>query len=356
MIHFELGSNPDYFFEEQNVLRLSRKDGEQKYDNALADSPRFWKLSLLALCSVLSSCGAAQPQWYKNLETARQLCLLDRIDQSDSLLRETKKQSTKGGVCPERYQDSKQVVTSFTGELSSLADCWAVHGRYQEAEALCHEALGIARSHADRTSVLAPLRALAKIFEMQKKFAQAQTIRVDIVKMPGATLDDFYRLGDSYLAEGKLVSAKAVYEKAIAEETKLPIKSPMLGDHLNKLGRCVFLEGDYDQAEKLYKQALNYEPTSLENERGDGYLAKDLRPIAELYVAKGEYEKAEPFYRHSLSGSLNYLPAEQVVILRAYAAVLRKLNRLKEAELREQQAKAKEHAIARLPSEPQYYE
>jgi len=314
---------------------------------------------LVMISVLLSACSVSEPAWFKNLEEARKLCSLGKLSESQEMLNETEKSITKDGYCPTPYiSPGRASPTTYTGELASLSDCLSFHGLFPQAESLAHRALNIAEKNPRNANLLAPLRALALILEEQKKYKDAEAMRTRIVARSDSSLQDLYQLGDLYVLEHKLSEAKLLYEKAIGIEEKQTVKSPLLSELLNKLGRCYYLAGDFKNAEKIYQKALNFEPTSLENERGDSYSAKDLRPMADLYRAEGELTKAEVFYRHSLSGNLGYTNKEESEILTSYAQLLRQMHRISEAEMREAQAKKKAEADAQSEKSytPQVFE
>jgi tetratricopeptide (TPR) repeat protein len=309
---------------------------------------------IISFCPVLSSCSGSEPSWFADLEQARHLCASGNLGESEALLLKAQKASAKTGHCPPPYfsvgQSGRTAVT-YSGELAALADCYAFRGRAAEAQALLSNAINSAKNDPKNANVLAPMRALASIYESKKKYALAEPVRISITSLPHASLEDSYRLGDLYLAENKMTEAESIYIKALAIEEKQEVRSAQMSDHLNKLGRCYFLQGNLDQAEKLYKRALEYDPLAHESDRGDSFNAKDLRPMAELYCAKGELPKAEAFYRQSLSGALEYTPGEQVQILTDYARLLRTMKRVSEAEIREGQARNKSLEAASAPHE-----
>jgi tetratricopeptide (TPR) repeat protein len=168
-------------------------------------------------------------------------------------------------------------------------------------------------------------------------------------KMSTASLEDFYVLGDCYVAQGNFKGAESVYSAAIKKEEDLTVKSAEMPAHLNKLGHCYFLEHKYDEAEKIYKQSLAYSPAGS-SERGDTFAAKDLQPLADLYFAKGDFDKAEIYYRDSLSGNINISLPQRIALLKSYAKVLRQEHRDQDAQEREAQASKREQELAtKLP-------
>jgi tetratricopeptide (TPR) repeat protein len=313
----------------------------------------------LSASFVLASCSQYVPDWLTNLEEARHLCAAGNLDQAKALLQKTRVSVLHSGGCPAPFfRIGQSTPTTYTEELAALCDCFAAHGLTSDAESLLKDAISLAKSNPDRTNVVAPMRALASLYEKQKDYKAAEPVRVEILSLRQANLEDQYALGDCYLIENKLAQAESIYKKALAIETKQSVKSSSLTEHLNKLGRCYFLRGDLSEAEKVYKQALDYDPLYHESDRGDSFTAKDLRPMAELYYAKGDLIKAEAYYRQSLSGTPEYSPGEQAEILTDYAKVLRRMHRVKEAEIREDQAHKKSLDAAETPHKyaPQSYE
>jgi tetratricopeptide (TPR) repeat protein len=314
-------------------------------------------LLLACVCLLTTACSAQEPSWYVDLEQARKLCATGNLAESKALLAKTQEAIAKAGQCPAPYLVYQSPVT-YTGELASLADCIAFHGQVTEAEALLNSAIKLGENDPQNANLLAPLRALASVYEKNKQFALAEPIRIRITTLPHASPEDTYQLADLYTAERKFAQAESIYMKNLALEEAQPVKSASTAVHMNELAHCYFLEGKLDQSEKLYRAALDYNPLAHESERGDGFTAKDLRPMAELYVAKGDLEKAEAYYRQCLSGTLEYTPAEQAKILSDYAKVLRSMKRLNEAENREAQASQKslEAANSPIPYVQTYYE
>jgi len=298
----------------------------------------------VSIASVLASCSGSEPEWFVDLERARQLCAAGKLDQSQALLAKTQETIEKSAQPPAPFRPigpAYQPTVTYSGELASLADCFSFHGRAAEAEKILKAAINLPENDPQNANALAPLRALATVYERDKKYALAEPIRVRIAALPHASLEDSYSLADLYLAENKLTEAESIYKKDLAIEEAQQVKAATTADHMNSLGRCYFLQGKLDKAEKLYKTALDYNPLAHESERGDGFTAKDLRPIAEFYLAKGDLEKAEAYYRQALSGGLEYTAEEQADILKNYAKVLRSMKRTSEAEMREAQARNK---------------
>jgi tetratricopeptide (TPR) repeat protein len=318
---------------------------------------KVFSLFVLLVLS-LSSCSLSRisqkaPIWFQDMEKARAYCANGEMTEAENAVGEANAHAKSEGGCPEPYHDlssSQATPSTFPGELATLAHCFAAHGHFSEAEHLCTDAITIAESNPTRANLCSPLRALAQINLSQGKNSEATALMERATKLPTASLDDFYALGDSYLAQGNLKSAKEIYSATIKKEEDLSVKSPNLPLHLNKLGRCYFLEHNYDQAEKIYLQALAYTPVGG-SERGDTFDGKDLQPLADLYFAKGDLDKADTYYRDSLSGNTFIALPERVALLKNHAKLLRQMNRLDEAKAREEQAKRREKELAQhLPT------
>ncbi len=108
----------------------------------------------------------------------------------------------------------------------------------------------------------------------------------------------------------------------------------------NVAGMEAYQEGRYAEAEKRWLAALeeaeNFGPD-------DERLATSLSNLAELYRAQGQYAEAEPLYRRALFVLTKALGPDHpnvATTVENYAALLRKLNRETEAEKMEARAKA----------------
>ncbi len=311
-------------------------------------------LSLIALITLcLSGCSLSRlsekaPLWFQDMERARAFCGKGDMTNAEAALSEGSAHAKSQGGCPEPYHDlnsSPEPPSTFPGQLATLAHCFASHGHFSEAEHLCAIAIELAESNPTRANLCSPLRALAQINLSQGKNNEATALMERATKLPTASLEDFYTLGDCYLAQGNIKSAKETYSATVKKEEGLRVKSPDLPIHLNKLGRCYVLERNYDQAEKIYLQALAYTPVG-DSERGDTFNGKDLQPLADLYFAKGDLDKADTYYRDSLSGNTFISLPQRVVLLKSHAKLLRQMNRTDEANAREKQAAQREKELA----------
>jgi len=70
-------------------------------------------------------------------------------------------------------------------------------------------------------------------------------------------------------------------------------------DSLNNLAQTLYVQGNYDEAELLFKRSLEI----LEKTLGQNYseVASSLNNLAELYQAQGKHAQAEPLFKRSLA-------------------------------------------------------
>ncbi len=101
-----------------------------------------------------------------------------------------------------------------------------------------------------------------------------------------------------------------------------------------------YQQADYAEAEKLFLAALKEAEKFGEQ---DPRFATSLNNLAELYLAQGKSEQAEPLYRRALAIREKALGPEHPLVatfLEMYAGLLHKLNRDAEADKMEARARA----------------
>ncbi|WP_013325063.1 tetratricopeptide repeat protein [Gloeothece verrucosa] len=102
-----------------------------------------------------------------------------------------------------------------------------------------------------------------------------------------------------YYSQGRYEQAEPLYKQA------LELRKRLLGDNhpdvassLNNLAGLYYSQGRYEQAEPLYKQALELRKRLLGDNHPD--VASSLNNLAGLYSSQGRYEEAEPLYKQAL--------------------------------------------------------
>merc|ERR1719409_501169 len=68
---------------------------------------------------------------------------------------------------------------------------------------------------------------------------------------------------------------------------------------MNNLGGLLYVKGDYDAAEPLYRRALAICEVALGYEHPD--TATSMNNLAGLLESKGDYDAAEPLYRRAVA-------------------------------------------------------
>ena len=74
---------------------------------------------------------------------------------------------------------------------------------------------------------------------------------------------------------------------------------PDVATSLNNLALLYKTQGDYAKAEPLYKRSLSIKEKALGPNHPS--VATSLNNLAALYKTQGDYAKAEPLYKRSLS-------------------------------------------------------
>jgi tetratricopeptide (TPR) repeat protein len=108
---------------------------------------------------------------------------------------------------------------------------------------------------------------------------------------------------------------------------------------LNNLGRLYFEQRRYGEAGPLYARSLAMVQASLG--RDHPKVARRLVNLAELHFATGKHSEADACYQRALAiEEKAFGPRHSTTVsrLRAYAAMLRKMHRIQEAEAAEARA------------------
>jgi tetratricopeptide (TPR) repeat protein len=309
-------------------------------------------LAQALIAFALGGCTQSDPAWYVYMEEARHACALHDEKATKQALAQAKAEAQKSGGCPAPLSDppaAPREPRTYTGELCSLADCLAFHRQFAEAETLDEEALNLSQLNPDKTNISSPLHALADVYEKEEKYSQAESMLRTLVEKTGGNFDNLFALVKCLILERKNDQALELSTKGVEEEKRLPVKSPKLTDHLNLVGYCYYTKNDLDRAEKIYLEALNYNPVSSDSESGDQFNSKDLKPLADLYFAKNDWQKADTYYRSALSGHFERPMTERIQLLKRYSYVLQQIGKDDQSIVREQEYLARERALKNEP-------
>lgn len=141
-------------------------------------------------------------------------------------------------------------------------------------------------------------------------------------------------LGLLYYEQGMYTEAEIALRRALTITEKNHIyEHPLVGTILNNLGLLYRDKGDNDKAEPFFQRALIIAKKTSGQNHPD--VASILSNLGDLNFMQGYYTKAEPFFLQSLIIDEKTFGNDHPIVqenLRNYAATLRALNRLKEAE------------------------
>ena len=167
-----------------------------------------------------------------------------------------------------RLLETSDPSEDYASSLAWLAALYYSQGRYEQAEPLYEQALGLRRKllGEDHPDVTASLNNLARLSYSQGRYEQAEPL----------------------------------YEQALALRRQLLGEDhPDVTASLNNLAYLYYSQGRYEQAEPLYEQALALRRQLLGEDHPD--VASSLNNLAELYRSQGRYEQAEPLYEQALA-------------------------------------------------------
>ena len=140
--------------------------------------------------------------------------------------------------------------------------------------------------------------------------------------------------GNFFLHCGRYDEAEPLYRRALeARERTLGNEHPDTLTSVNNLALLLRRTGRYDEAEPLYRRALEARERTLGNEHPDTLIS--VNNLAVLLDNKGRYDEAEPLYRRALEASERTLGNEHpdtLISVNNLAALLDKKGRYDEAE------------------------
>jgi tetratricopeptide (TPR) repeat protein len=216
-----------------------------------------------------------------------------------------------------------------TGKKSSDAAARLVEqGRYKEAEAALRAAADQVRPLGKQDPrYAATLLQLATVLRYQARYTDAETVLQQVLAAARGTRGDrnliqaeaLNSLAGVYRAQGKFHESAPLYREALAAATDvlgpghpdlsrfqlpdLPQSSsspsrPSVAASLDNLADLYRAQGKFDQAEALYKKAL--EIAEHQGEPGHPEIITCLNNLADLYAAQGKQEEAEQLYERAM--------------------------------------------------------
>jgi tetratricopeptide (TPR) repeat protein len=241
--------------------------------------------------------------------------------------------------------------------LGDLGYVCFILGRYPEAETLYQRSLTLftATRGPDHPETARTLRRLAELETAEKRYGEAERLLNKAIPIWKAALGPDHPdvgvalvdLGMVYYQESKLNDADSYLRQAegIFERSLNPDDSRTLS-LLNDLATIQQAKHLYREAAELYSRALAI------GERTPGsqglVVAITLSNLAGAYCGDGRYAEAEPLYLRALKivGEGTDRTPDYAVILDNYAALLKKMNRKKEARKIDAQLRSMKTAFA----------
>ncbi len=182
------------------------------------------------------------------------------------------------------------------GELhacNSLARCHYIEGRYQKAREVLQDSLHLARSIADPERILAIRANLGRVSVRIGDFhGGAEYLRLEEqdgqLESPANSCRRNCSLGYVLMMTRDFAEADTflTVAKEIASKHSLAREQSIYHEYA---GELAFWQGDYDQAEQHYREAIKI---GMKIAPEGDLISQSYRLLAELQVARGEYTEA----------------------------------------------------------------
>jgi len=203
-------------------------------------------------------------------------------------------------------------------ELNDLASLYIREGKGVEAETVRQRVLKIEEENSDTVGLASALGALASSYFVDGKYEQAEPLFERELTIRERT-PDFDRYGlvttmnflaTTYFYQHRLEKAESLLKRAIALD--LQTYGPNSANVLYANGKLFLMQGQFEQAEPLLKHALAIREEDLRR-RGDNTkpnpqnmvawlpLFLELEEISNIYFFQGQYTQAEQLYRRLLA-------------------------------------------------------
>lgn len=155
---------------------------------------------------------------------------------------------------------------------------------------------------------------------------------------PGVALS-LNNLASFYCDHGNYAEAEPLLKRVLVfDENALGPEHPDVATSINKLGLLYDNAGKPIEAEQLYKRALAIREKVFGPEHPD--VAQSLNNLAQVYRSQAKHAEAEPLYKRAVAILEKAESPNAAVVLKNYAALLRKTGRGNEAAEMETRVKA----------------
>ena len=188
------------------------------------------------------------------------------------------------------------------------AELYRIDGKYDTAKEILLDVLDKAAEGS--TVVLDAKTGLAKVYEDQGDFTNAEAVTDEILQQEKATLGENHpntlttmnNLAGIYRRQSRLSEAEVLYKKSLAAYRKV-----FGDDHLgtvsimNNLGLVYETMGLYDEAELLLRAGLEISKKVL----GENHMSTlaNMNNLAMLHESQGNFDQAEPHYLNAIESA-----------------------------------------------------
>jgi tetratricopeptide (TPR) repeat protein len=145
---------------------------------------------------------------------------------------------------------------------------------------------------------------LANMFWITARHSEAETLRKELIafikdKNQQKYAEQLNNLALVYYAQGKYDEAIKLYQEAleIAKKT-IGTEHSEYATRLHNLAYVYYIQGKYQETIKLYQEVLEIDKKTIGTEHPD--YAKCLNNFASVYQAQGKYDKAIKLYQEAL--------------------------------------------------------
>ena len=239
--------------------------------------------------------------------------------------------------------------------LSDLGWLYLKQGNYNAAEQRFNESLEIWQDNQDQQ--LNFLNGLAELYRERREYDDADLYLAEVrrihkewfaanKKLIGLigwkeqlNADDSDNLGKLYLDQHNYADAEQQFNAALVYwENPFRKNYPTRASILSSLAYVYYGQKRYDEAERLFKDALEIQQKALPY---SPELARTLNGLAQLYADLGKYDDAEKLFKEAIEIQEKAAPKHPYLadILNNYAALLRKVNKEMDAQSLEERAR-----------------
>lgn len=270
----------------ERVAQVTERVGRALFEEGKCDTLAEW------LEAIPPEELAAQPRLL--LWKARILHYLNQTDQALSLL-----------AHPIQSFESDEEWVALAEALVTKGMCLRVKGDYHASKETLTRARGLLLEHDGPTSALTEARKELGITygmcgEFDKALQELKSV-MEVYEAQGDTYNIAHvsdQLGLTLVYLGRLPDAAAYLESARRRWLKLG-NDLRLVQTLNNLGFCYYLAGDYDSAERVFREGLALAQSGA-SRAAEVYL---LTCLGDTRRDNGEYQEALDLYRSALERS-----------------------------------------------------